>query len=261
MATRRHPVLLALAASLVLALPLTAQSTTTWQWSGTLGAGRTVSVRNVNGAVRVTPSAGRTVEVTATKKVRRGEADAVRIEARMAGAGNGDVVICALWGPDARCDASGYRGGSNIRGTDVSVDLVVKVPADAKVTASTVNGAVTLTEIGGDVDASTVNGSVTARSLSGRVNASTVNGSITAQGAVVGDGVRYSSVNGSITIILPETTGAVLDLSTVNGRVTTEHPVTLDGTISRRRMRATMGKGGPTLKASTVNGSVTVKKG
>jgi DUF4097 and DUF4098 domain-containing protein YvlB len=97
--------------------------------------------------------------------------------------------------------------------------------------------------------------------LKGSVEASTVNGSITAQGAAVGDGVRYSSVNGSITITLPEATGAELDLSTVNGKIPTEHPVTLDGTISRRRVKATMGKGGPTIKASTVNGSVTVKKG
>ena len=49
---------------------------------------------------------------------RRGDAEAVRIEARMAGAGNGDVLICALWGPDARCDEKSYRGGSNRRGTD-----------------------------------------------------------------------------------------------------------------------------------------------
>jgi len=184
----------------------------------------------------------------------------VRIEARMAGAGNGDVLICALWGPDARCDEKSYRGGSNRRGTDASVEFVVKVPADAKVTASTVNGSLEITDIGGDVEAATVNGSISARSLKGSVEASTVNGSITAQGAAVGDGVRYSSVNGSITITLPEATGAELDLSTVNGRITTEHPVTLDGTISRRRVKATMGKGGPPIRASTVNGSVTVKK-
>ncbi|MGA1309381.1 MAG: DUF4097 family beta strand repeat-containing protein [Gemmatimonadaceae bacterium] len=261
MRTRLTLALLALAVLAAGAPRMGAQSTTTWQWNGTLGAGRTVFVRNLNGTIRVTPGTGRTVEVVATKKVRRGDPDAVRIEARMAGTGNGDVLVCALWGPDARCDETSYRGGSNRRGTDIAVELVVKVPADAKVTASTVNGSVALTEIGGDVEAATVNGSITARSLKGRVNASTVNGSITAQGAMVGDGVGYKSVNGSITVTVPEGTGAELDLSTVNGRITTEHPVTLDGTISRRRVKATMGKGGPTLKASTVNGSVTVKKG
>lgn len=261
MRTRLSVLLIALATLITVAPAIDAQSTTTWQWSGTLGAGRTVYVRNVNGAVRVTPGTGRAVEVVATKRSRRGDTEAVRIEARMAGAGNGDVLICALWGPDARCDEKSYRGGSNRRGTDVSVEFVVKVPADAKVTASTVNGSLEITDIGGDVEAATVNGSIAARSLKGSVEASTVNGSITAQGVAVGDGVRYSSVNGSITITLPEATAAELDLSTVNGRITTEHPVTLDGTISRRRVKATMGKGGPTIKASTVNGSVTVKKG
>ena len=261
MRPRLSVLLIALAALVTVAPAIDAQSTTTWQWSGTLGAGRTVFIRNVNGAVRVTPGTGRAVEVIATKRSRRGDVEAVRIEARMAGAGNGDVLICALWGPDARCDEKSYRGGSNRRGTDVSVAFVVKVPADAKVTASTVNGSLEITDIGGDVEAATVNGSITARSLKGSVEASTVNGSITAQGAAVGDGVRYSSVNGSITITLPEATGAELDLSTVNGRITTEHPVTLDGTISRRRVKATMGKGGPPIRASTVNGSVTVKKG
>jgi hypothetical protein len=46
----------------------------------------------------------------------------------------------------------------------------------------------------------------------------------------------------------------------VNGRVTTEFPVTVSGTLSPKRLRGTVGDGSTRLRASTVNGSVTLRK-
>ena len=242
------------------------QERTNWDWQGTLGNGRTVYLRNVNGAVRVEQGTGDKVEVQAVKRWRRGNPDDVRIEARMAGNGNGDVIICALW-QDATCDEDGYHSNRDRRDrdrrntNDVCVEFTVRVPAHARVNASTVNGDLTVTGTAGDIDASTVNGDVEALSTNGRVDASTVNGSIHVRnGRALTEDVEYSTVNGSVTIELPANSNASIHFSTVNGRIETEFPVTLDGNINPRRIRANIGTGGPRIRANTVNGSIRLRR-
>lgn len=240
-----------------------AQESDTWEWSGTLGAGRTVYVHNVNGAVRIEAGSGNKVEVRAVKRWRRGDPAMVRIEARMSGGGNGDVIICALNTPRATCDADGIHNNSDRswnRNNDVSVEFIIQVPASAEVEANTVNGELAIRDVRGDVRAKTVNGDIDARSTAGRVWANTVNGSITVAGIVDGGGVEYGTVNGSITIELPSDANARVDLSTVNGRIATEFPITFDGTIDPRRIRADIGSGGGTLRARTVNGGIRLRK-
>ena len=242
-----------------------AQESTTWNWSGDLGAGRTVYLRNVNGEVRFERGTGSKVEVTAVKRWRRGDPADVRIEAKMAGNGGGDIIICALWGDRSTCDEEGYHGnrdrGERNRSNDVSVAFTVKIPANARVDASTVNGAMRVDGTNADISARTVNGDLEAYSAGGRVEASTVNGSITVRnGEMGGDDLEYRTVNGSITVELPASANASVDFSTVNGGITSDFPLTLEGSINPRRIRADIGKGGPRLRASTVNGSIRLRK-
>jgi hypothetical protein len=239
---------------------------TTWRWEGTLGSGRTVYLRNVNGAVRVEAGTGDKVEVTAVKRWRRGDPDDVRIEARMAGNGRGDVIICAFWNEEATCDEEGYHSPRNRdrnrnRDNDVSVDFTVRVPVTARIEASTVNGEMYVNGTSGDIVASTVNGDVEAYSSGGRVDASTVNGDISVRnGRAPADDVEYSTVNGSVTIELPAATNASVNLSTVNGRISSDFPMTLEGNVNPRRIRAEIGSGGPRLRVSTVNGSIRLRR-
>jgi len=245
-----------------------AQERTTWNWSGDLGAGRTVYLRNVNGLVHIEAGTGNKVEVTAVKTWRRGDPDDVRIEARMAGSGRGDIVICGLWGDSATCDENGYhsnrdRGNDGWRNNnnDVKIEFTVKVPANARVDASTVNGDLRVEGTSGDIDASTVNGDLEAFSAAGRVQGRTVNGSITVRnGGTVNVDTEYSTVNGSITVEIPESTNATVNLSTVNGRISSDFPLTLNGDINPRRIRADIGNGGSRIRASTVNGSIRLRK-
>lgn len=243
-----------------------AQESTSWKWEGTLGSGRTVYLRNVNGAVTFEQGTGNKVEVTAVKRWRRGDPDDVRIEARQAGAGNGDVIVCALWFERATCDEDGYHGNNDRgwrrgRDMDVSVEFTVRIPANARVDASTVNGDLRVEGTSADIDASTVNGDVEARSTGGRVEASTVNGSIIVRTTADNrEDLEYSTVNGSVTIELPASTNASVSLSTVNGRISSDFPMTLNGDINPRRIRADIGNGGPRIRASTVNGAIRLRK-
>jgi hypothetical protein len=49
-------------------------------------------------------------------------------------------------------------------------------------------------------------------------------------------------------------------MSTVMGNVSSDFPLTLEGRISPRRIRASINGGGPNLTMSTVNGSVELRK-
>jgi hypothetical protein len=247
----------------VVTAPVDAQSrdADAFRYTGALAAGRTVHIHNLNGEITVTRG-GDQLEIRAEKRWRRGDPDDVRI-VQVAGA-NGDVVVCALWN-DAECTADGIRGRSTRRGwndrNDVAVEFTLRVPDGVHVDLRTVNGGVTAEGLTGTVDASTVNGSITARSTGGPVHAQTVNGSIRAtMGALGRDDLRYETVNGAITLELPANADADLDLSTVNGGVSTDFPVTIQGAISRKRLRGTVGNGGRLLKASTVNGGITLKR-
>jgi DUF4097 and DUF4098 domain-containing protein YvlB len=68
-------------------------------------------------------------------------------------------------------------------------------------------------------------------------------------------------VNGSITLEIPDGVNADLDMRTVNGGVTSEDfPITIQGRIDRRRIEGKLGKGGPEIRLSTVNGSIRLRK-
>lgn len=234
-----------------------------YSWTGTIAEGRSIIIKNINGPIVVEHSSSNKVEVSAEKRWRRGNPADVRVEQPTLRSGN--VLVCALWNEQSTCDESGIhsprRSGRN-NSNDVSVHFVVRVPDGVRVDISTVNGSVQVSGVTTEVAATTVNGQIIARSAGGPVRASTVNGSINiAMGSLgTASDLDYETVNGSITLELPTDFGAQLELSTVNGRVTTDFPITVVGTLSPRKLRGTIGNGAAHVRASTVNGSVTLKR-
>ncbi len=260
----RSALVAALIASALIANRAHAQETdrNAFSYDASLASGRTVNIRNVNGGIEVERSASNRVEIRAEKRWRRGDPDDVRI-VQVAGR-DGDIMVCALWN-EAECTADGIkstrRNGSWNDRNDVSVHFTLRVPDGVHVSVNTVNGGIVVERVSGTVDAITVNGSIDARSTDGPVHARTVNGSINAaMGSLGSDDLRYETVNGAITLELPSSINADLDISTVTGSVNTDFPVTVQGTISRKRLRGTIGAGGRSLKASTVNGSVSLRR-
>lgn len=235
-------------------------------WSGKIPQGRWITVHNLNGTVEVSPGTSDKVEVTATKHVRRGDPDYVRFEVRKFGPSGQDVSICALWGENSDCDEDGYHGRNNSgrgsRDNEVWVEFQVRVPKGVKVGAHSVNGEVRVEDVAAEVEAESVNGSVSVSTTSGPVNASTVNGSVRARMGRfdLDSDLRFSSVNGTVIAEFADDINAEVDLSTVNGRFLTDYPVTISGRIDPKRLRATLGKGGPRIHMSTVNGNVELRK-
>ncbi len=237
----------------------------TMHWAFQVQPGHWIMIRNLNGRVVVRQATGDSVTVTAVKHVRRGDPSYVHYDVRRYGDDNQNVLVCALWGPDASCSPGGYDSNQGDRGSrrnQVRIDFDVGVPAGVKVGAHTVNSEVSVTGVTSEVRASTVNGSVNVETTGGPVSANSVNGSVHASMLHYhpAQDMRFSSVNGSVVVELPDSVNADVELSTVNGRFTTDFPVTLNGRIDPRHLRARLGAGGPRIIMRTVNGNVELRK-
>ena len=233
-----------------------------WKWSWTVPAGKVIEVKGVNGAIRAERAAGDQVQVRAWKRARHSDPASVKIEFVEH---PGGVTVCAVYPSTSRNDpnecAPGERGHMNTRHNDVEVEFEVLVPAGVGFTGRTVNGGVEAYALAGPVEAHTVNGSIEV-STTGPAAASTVNGSITAR---MGSGPRedriaFNTVNGQITLELPDSVDADVRASTVNGTIESELPLTVQGSFSRHRIEGRLGRGGPGLELETVNGSIRLRR-
>jgi DUF4097 and DUF4098 domain-containing protein YvlB len=253
---------------------------TTWRWDGRVESGRWMNIFNVNGSVQFLPSPDNMVHVLAEKTTNsRGRADEVHYEVVQEG---GNVTICAIWNDSSTCEANGYQSKrrNDRHDNNTTVKFTVRVPRDLRVGANSVNGSVTVRDVGAEVRATSVNGGVEVRNAAGRVRANTVNGAVdvntsvgpvsahTVNGNVEArmatlqgtDDMDFKTVNGSVTIIVPARFDAEFRFDTVHGGISSDFPMTLTGRFGPRHARGTIGAGGRDIRASAVNGSIELRK-
>jgi hypothetical protein len=253
---------LAVAAAAVLAPPASAaRRSEDFQWRGRLAAGQAIEVKGINGDVEAAPAAGDEVEVLAVKSGRRSDPADVKLEVVPHAGG---VTICAVypaaWGRPNEC-APGDGGRLNNNNNDVEVRFSVRVPRGVRFRGHTVNGDVSAEQLEEDVEAYTVNGGIRVETR-GNARAETVNGSITASvGRADWTGtLSFETVNGGISLSLPDDLSADVRAETVNGSIDTDFPLTVKGKFSSRRLSGTIGGGGRELKLETVNGSIRLRR-
>lgn len=248
-------------------------------WRGSVAAGQALEIKGVNGPVRAFPAEGREIEVRAIRTGKRSDPADVRIAVVEHGGG---ATLCAVYpssggGGENRC-APGDAGRLWTRNNDVRVEWTVRVPRGVRFAARTTNGEVSTEGVGGEVRALSTNGSVrvagaweaNVRTTNGNIalsavhgaSASTTNGSINATLLQPNrtEPLDFRTTNGSITLVVPEGTDADLNASTTNGRITTDFPLTVQGTVSFRRLSATLGRGGRPLTLRTTNGSIRLRR-
>jgi hypothetical protein len=255
----------------ILVVAILGLATITWaqdqgrefHWTGKLAADKIVEIKNINGSIEAAPASGDEIEVSAEKTGPK--ADQIKIEVVPSGDG---VTICTIYpssvfgGSSGPCESGSHWHSSNIHGDNTKVNFTVKLPKNLRFGAQTVNGAVTAEDLGRFVRASSVNGSVRV-STAAWAQIDTVNGSINASMGNAGwDGtLKIDTVNGSVKIELPDDLNTDIKFSSVNGRISSDFPITISGGFVGHSARGTIGKGGRTLVIETVNGSVDLKKG
>jgi hypothetical protein len=140
----------------------------------------------------------------------------------------------------------------------VSYELVV--PEAAEMRLDTMNGGISLEDVKGSVEFKTVNGGVTIDRAAGSLRGRTTNGgvNVSLEGASwEGEGLDVETTNGGVRLKVPAAYNARLVTGTVNGGLEVDFPVTVQGKINRR-LDVTLGRGGPTVRATTTNGGVVI---
>ncbi|MFL5608807.1 MAG: DUF4097 family beta strand repeat-containing protein [Gemmatimonadaceae bacterium] len=286
--------------ALASAQSLVGRDDSVYTWRGQLPAGAQLTVRNYNGPIDVRAASGNTAEVRAEKRTGRGGGDLRDVAFDVSTSRNGDVVICSTLRSNNPCDEDRHGWNDDDGGwrRNVTVAMTVLVPRGVAVKVGTGNGAVSVEGVAGEVNASTGNGRVTVSGTDGQVRVSTGNGDVdvrgakaavrvstgngrvyvvTAQGPVdahTGNGdidVQISALrsaenmgfhtgSGTVRVTLPANYNGDLDASTGNGDIRSDFDLKVQGRMSPRRVHATIGTGGPTLRLTTGNGRVELRK-
>lgn len=209
-----------------------------------------VSLENVNGEVRISAWDRNEVQVDAVKFARD--------EDRLA-----DIKIEV----DAHSDSIRVKTryehhlfNNNAGG----VDYTLRVPRGARVDeVNLVNGGLEIEGVAGDVKASVVNGSVKAKGLRGGIELSTVNGrvEVAVDRSDLKKSIDVSSVNGGVELSLPRDVNAKLDASTVTGGISSDfETVVKHGWIVGHNLEGELGRGGPRIHLSDVNGHISIRR-
>jgi DUF4097 and DUF4098 domain-containing protein YvlB len=117
-----------------------------------------------------------------------------------------------------------------------------------------------VTEGVGPLTLTTGNRNVTLDRISGDISITNRNGSVDVTGAPPLGNVTIQNRNGSVDMTVPEQAGFTVQADTTNGDVENEFSLATEGSDTHKNFGGTVGKGGPTLRISTSQGDISLKK-
>ena len=250
MKNRAFAFLIALLATGSLLASVTEEETFSYK----LDDGGRFSLSNVNGSVVVTGGAGDSVEIVATKKADNQE-DMDKIEIDISHSADEISVETEIGKSEGWFS---HNSGSG------SVKYEVIVPVSTRLDAvETVNGNVNISGVSGKVVAESVNGDLDVSDLAGDVGLSTVNGTIEAEFSTLGDQqrVKVETVNGRVTVKLPENADVDISADTLNGGINaSDFGLETDKGFVGSDLNGKIGNGSARLNIDTVNGAIKIRK-
>jgi DUF4097 and DUF4098 domain-containing protein YvlB len=225
-----------------------------------LNATGRVSIENINGGVRISVWDQNEVKVDAVKRAYTKEK---LDEAKIDVSATADSVRIRTEYPERNQSFS--DGEQRRRNNPASVEYSLTIPRKARIdSADLVNGSLDIEGVEGDVKAACVNGHVKARGLTGEVKLSTVNGGVEATITRLDESKSTSlnSVNGSIVLTIPADSNAQVKANTIHGAITNDFGLQVnDGEYVGHDLSGQIGNGGPRIRLSNVNGSISIKRG
>jgi len=210
-----------------------------------------VSLQNVNGSVRFSTWDRNEVQVDAVKHgKRKSDLDAVKIEteAKPGGLRIETKYPKFNWGPK----------------NSAWVEYEIKVPVDARLNdVVTVNGDIKVDGVHGQVRAATVNGRINLNGLRADAHLESVNGPLEAvyDKFESVESLSAKSVNGGIRLSLPVSADAEVTANTLNGSIQADPMLTVQRHVVGTKVQGNLGKGGGSIHAETVNGSISILRG
>jgi len=176
--------------------------------------------------------------------------------------GSGDLQISSIDGSVSAESGSGSIHADGI-GPNARLDT-----GSGSIHASNVHGAAFLQTgsgnldlsltAAGDVKAQTGSGSIHIDGLSGGLRAGAGSGSIEVAGTPTSEW-RLESGSGGIHLKLGSAAHFNLNAETGSGSVQVDHPIVMQGSLNKHHVSGTVNGGGPTIRATTGSGDVTIR--
>src|SRR5690349_17522422 len=172
----------------------------------------------------------------------------------------------AALGQQVRIETGGSKifasGPENDRDHHWDVSYEIFVPRHSDLSIETHNGGIAIADVAGKIDFEATNGGVVLRRVGGAVRGSTTNGGLVIEltgDRWDGETLDVSTTNGGVIMSVPENYSAHLETGTVNGGISVDFPITVQGRINKE-LAVNLGSGGATVKAMTTNGGVRIRR-
>ena len=161
-----------------------------------------------------------------------------------AGTGSGDIKL-----EDVQGNVTATTGSGTIRASGVAGEF----------SGETGSGDVHLEQSApGRVKVSTGSGQIELAGVNGPVRVETGSGDIKAEGQLTGDW-RLETGSGGVTVNVPSSAAFDLHAHTDSGKISTNRPITMQGTLSRNDYRGKVGSGGYLLEVKTGSGDIHIE--
>lgn len=161
--------------------------------------------------------------------------------------------------------ASGVRA-ENTPEENWSVSYEIRVPNQTNLDLSSNNGRITISSVQGQMNFETRNGRITLDDVAGNIKGKTGNGRVTVKlsgNAWQGSGLDVETNNGRITLYLPSTYAANVDVATTNGRFSSDFAELQVEDKKRRggsnKVSGSINGGGAPIRLVTNNGRVSIQ--
>ncbi len=247
-----------------------------------VGAPARLVISNIRGSVTIQPGeAG----VIAVKAVKHGNSDSADNVIEMTQDSDGTV----------RVETSHHESFFGLLSHPPRVDYSAKVPQGTHLEASCISSSLSVTDlngsfkmktISGDMDISNLSGPLKLNAISGDISGtrlsgvldlgtvsgrvkllqsdfptadgSTVSGDLILQTAVSGGPYAFSSVSGSVRLLVPPDTHCSAELNSVSGRIRSSLPAT-SSSIGHGLNITQVGSGGTSVRLKSVSGSLVLE--
>jgi hypothetical protein len=188
-----------------------------------------------------------------------------RIDASGENEGAAALLASKVW-----VDTSGGQiranGPDRANDSSWSVSYEIFVPQTTDLDLKSQNGALSISDVRGQIHFDVTNGAVRLKRVAGDVTGATVNGAIQAElagNSWDGRQMDLTTHNGSVTIAMPSHYSAHLQAETNMGGIQSDFPtpsMAPEGNMRPRRLDFNVGSGGPLIRIATGNGSVRFKR-
>ena len=166
---------------------------------------------------------------------------------------SGDIEISTSNGSIVLTD---HKGNGDLQ-TSNGFIKASKLKGDYECISS--NGKISLHSISGKVNARTSNGAIEIVDVEEIISAHTSNGKIVAELKQVNEDIDFVTSNSSIVLYLDRELDCELNASTSNSNIEIHDLNVNMNQLSKSSLTGRMGKGGPTIYASTSNGGIDIK--